>query len=105
MYIYMVYAYNFLKRKDLLTAVPLFLSCGRPYSQRTSADGPLERSGAAIGTPTRTGNSSLDSIPQNGNCSTRFFSDQKKVTYVSDFLDCKFKKTMKEIKIIHSPTT
>uniref|UniRef100_A0A8C2SJ78 Phosphodiesterase n=1 Tax=Capra hircus TaxID=9925 RepID=A0A8C2SJ78_CAPHI len=29
-------------------------SCGRPYSQRTSADGPLERSGAAIGTPTRT---------------------------------------------------
>ncbi|KAB0387815.1 hypothetical protein FD755_002771, partial [Muntiacus reevesi] len=29
-------------------------SCGRPYSQGTSADGPLERSGAAIRTPSRT---------------------------------------------------
>ena len=34
-----------------------------------------------------------------------FFPNQKKITYVSDFLDFKFKKTMKEIKIVHSPTT
>ena len=66
----MVCVYDFLKRKDLLTAVPLFLSCGRPYSQGTPADGPLERSGAAIRTPSRTGNSLLDSVPQSGNCFT-----------------------------------
>lgn len=61
----------------------MFLSCGRPYSQGVSADGPLERSSAAIRTPRRTGNS-FNSVPQNENHFPFFFSDQK--AYVSDFL-------------------
>ncbi|KAM5255045.1 cGMP-inhibited 3',5'-cyclic phosphodiesterase 3A isoform 2-T2 [Hipposideros larvatus] len=38
---------------QILTPPVICSSCGRPYSQRNAADGPLERSGAAIRTPGR----------------------------------------------------
>lgn len=72
----MVYAYDSLKGEDILTAIAIFLSCGRPYSQGTPADGPLERGSAAIRTPGRAGNC-LDSVPLDGNRFTFLFSDQK----------------------------
>lgn len=72
------------QKEHILTVVPMFLSCGRPYSQGVPADGPLERS-AAIRAPRRTGNS-LNSVPQNENHFFFSFFLIKKIACVSDFL-------------------
>ena len=48
---------TFWKQEDIPITLPIFFSCGRPYSQGNPADEPLERSGVATRTPSRTGNS------------------------------------------------
>ncbi|KAF5912546.1 hypothetical protein HPG69_004218 [Diceros bicornis minor] len=80
----MVYAYDFLKREDIFTAIPIFLSCGRPYSQGNPADGPLERSDVAIRTPGRTD----DTAQVTSDYETNNNSDSSDIVQNEDETEC-----------------
>ncbi|XP_030879226.1 cGMP-inhibited 3',5'-cyclic phosphodiesterase A-like, partial [Leptonychotes weddellii] len=80
----MVCAYDFLKRENILTALPIFLSCGRPYPQGNPADGPLEGSSAAIRTPSRTD----DTTQVTSDYETNNNSDSSDIVQNEDETEC-----------------
>nr|XP_031299873.1 cGMP-inhibited 3',5'-cyclic phosphodiesterase A isoform X2 [Camelus dromedarius] len=69
---------------QILTPPVICSSCGRPYSQGTPADGPLERSGATIQTPSRTD----DTTQVTSDYETNNNSDSSDIVQNEDDTEC-----------------
>ncbi|XP_006199977.2 cGMP-inhibited 3',5'-cyclic phosphodiesterase 3A isoform X1 [Vicugna pacos] len=69
---------------QILTPPVICSSCGRPYSQGTPADGPLERGGATIQTPSRTD----DTAQVTSDYETNNNSDSSDIVQNEDDTEC-----------------